>query len=304
MSTGPASTPSSLSRLALWCPGCGAKSSFEPGKLPESCHRCRSTLRPPREAAGGAMEGSRERWLAAQQRRIRAERRTMLWVQSYSYLVGARGCLLAFAAAGFAALGLLALFDMFRLDGRLVTVAAITAVATVLSFRTLASFRRCRGARWPDLEALVSLHRGQRVVRFRDVLAWFNIRWLSYYPPLFLADSSSTNYAAMTCGEVKVMLNVNLEAQGLLDTSRLHLLLATPLDVRDEAHDEVELSGDAARARARLENLGFAAEVRAAGVWIQARRETLTRYRSDGIPRSRLQEVLDHGLELAGAMKK
>lgn len=250
------------------------------------------------------MEGSRERWLAAQQRRMRAERRTMLWMQSYSFFVGGPGCLLAFALAGFGALGLLALFDMFRLDGRLLTVASITAVATLLSVRALGRFRRCRGARWPDLEALVALHGGRRMRTFRDVLAWINIRWLSYYPPLFLSNSSTTDYAAMTCGRVKVMLNVNLEAQGLLDTSRLHLLLAMPLAVRDEAPDDVEPCGDADRARAALENLGFAVELRAAGVWILARPETLSRYRSDGIPRSRLQEVLDLGLELASAQKK
>ncbi len=285
----------------MWCAACGAKTTIEAGKAAR-CGRCDTPLLPTCE--GGA--SSRRRWLKAQQRRIRQERRVALWIQSGAYFLDGRGCLLAFAVAGFGALGLLALFGMFQADGRLFTVAAITAVATVLSVRVVARFRRCDGGRWPRLKGLVAHHGGRRLARFREVLAWLNVNWPSYYSPLFLAHSGESDYAALTRDGVEVMVNLHLriQAHDLLDASRLHLLLATPLDViRDEAPGKIDLNDDARSAGEELMKLGFSAEVCRSGVALQATPGTVRNARDDGIPSRLLEDALEQGLRLVRALE-
>lgn len=294
----------SRGRQALWCPNCGAKCTLEAGQVVAHCGHCEGSLLPTSEAMEGGMEQSRARWCEAQRRRIREERRSTLWRQSYSYFFGERGCLLFFVGAGFVSLGLLALFGMFQADARTLTVAAATAVAVALSIPVVARYRRGRGGRWQQIQGLVARHGGRRLGTFREVLAWLNVRWASYYSPFFLARSALTDYAALTYAGVPVMINVHLEAHDLLDTARLHLLLAAPLEaIRDEAPEQVSWTEEARQAGARLRELGFFTEIWASGVSIQATPESIARFREQGIEPERLEGALEQGQLLVEALR-
>ena len=146
---------------------------------------------------------------------------------------------------------------------------------------------------------------GHRLVTFREVLAWLNTRWPSYYPPIFLAGSDEADYAAMVHDGVPVMVNVRLQARSLLDPPRLHLLLAAPLEeFRDEAPEEIGWPDQARDAGARLQELGFRAEIWASGVLLQATPDSVRQFREHGIPPGSLDQALEQGSLLVRALEK
>lgn len=295
----PAAGLPTLGRNALWCPGCNAKSTHKAGQAATTCRHCQTPLLPEDDATAQA----RHQWLEEQHRRIRWERRMTLLMQSVGYFSGGRGCLLFFVVAGLCSLGLLALFGMLAADERTLTVAILTAGAAAFSVRSLAGFQRCRGDRWPQLRELVSGHGGRPLSKFRDVLAWLNIKWPSYYSPFFLSRSTTTGYAALTYDGVPVMINVQLEPRDLLKTSRLHLLLATPLEnVHDAAPDKIAWTDEARQAGSRLLELGFLAEVWESGVALLATPDSVREFRVRGIKADRLEDALAQGVVIIAAL--
>ncbi len=305
---GPIQPPPEPGDQAFWCPNCGAKNELSVGQALSNCGHCEGPMLPDLPAMARGTSNALRRHADAQRRRISEERRTTLWRQTHSYM--SSGCnlflpLLALACAG----SLLFLILLTLMDGQSPGMAGPVLLAGTLLFGGLSvpilwRRNRCRGLSEDQLAVLVRAAGGGRITRFSQLRSYLDSRWPSYYHPFFLSKSAYTDYAELVWRGVPVLLNLHPRARDILDTARVHLLLARPISgVLD--HDPVGfrwMMEVGEELRQDLANLGYSVQVCASGLLVAGDLRVIQGLDSDPARVADLEAVLELAARLAEAM--